>query len=107
MLNKPNMKKTNLFVRLLLLTLPLFFLFIGCSKQQTQEAFANAAVASTNNARVITATGGSFNVLTYNVAGLPQILSSATTPRDSSTALIGRLINAYDIVHVQEDFNYH
>jgi len=105
------MKKTNLFVRPLMLTLPLFFLFMACSKQQqTRESFANAqqaAAGSTSNARVITATGGSFNVLTYNVAGLPQLLSSASTPRDSSTAQIGRLINAYDVVHVQEDFNYH
>jgi endonuclease/exonuclease/phosphatase family metal-dependent hydrolase len=105
------MKKTNLFSRLPLLTLPLFLLFMGCSKQQqTQEPAVNvqqAAVASTGNTRVITATGGSFNVLTYNVAGLPQLLSSAATPRDSSTAQIGRLINAYDVVHVQEDFNYH
>lgn len=50
---------------------------------------------------------GSFSTLTYNVAGLPEILSSASTPRDSSTTAIGRRIAPYDIVHVEEDFNYH
>ncbi|MDX3134078.1 jacalin-like lectin [Streptomyces europaeiscabiei] len=50
---------------------------------------------------------GSFSALTYNVAGLPEILSSASTPRESSTTEIGRRIAPYDIVHVEEDFNYH
>jgi len=53
------------------------------------------------------AASGSFNVLTYNVAGLPESLSSASTPRAASTAEIGRRIAPYDIVNVQEDFNYH
>ncbi|MFJ3306416.1 jacalin-like lectin [Streptomyces sp. NPDC086549] len=50
---------------------------------------------------------GTFSVLTYNVAGLPEALSSAPTPRDTSTTEIGRRIAPYDIVNVQEDFNYH
>ncbi|MFJ5303249.1 jacalin-like lectin [Streptomyces sp. NPDC088350] len=53
------------------------------------------------------ATSGSFSVLTYNVAGLPESLSSASTPRDTSTTAIGTRIAPYDIVNVQEDFNYH
>ncbi|MET7884019.1 jacalin-like lectin [Streptomyces avermitilis] len=53
------------------------------------------------------ADSGTFSVLTYNVAGLPESLSSATTPRDTSTTEIGRRIAPYDIVNVQEDFNYH
>ena len=104
------MKKSNLFSRLALLTLSVVFLSIGCSKQQQkQEPAVNEqrVSAAAPTARVITATGGSFSVLTYNIAGLPQILSSAPAPRDSSSAQIGRIINAYDVVHVQEDFNYH
>ncbi|MFI6624335.1 jacalin-like lectin [Streptomyces sp. NPDC050528] len=50
---------------------------------------------------------GSFSTLTYNVAGLPEILSSASTPRESSTTAIGQRIAPYDIVNVEEDFNYH
>ncbi|MFI8089781.1 jacalin-like lectin [Streptomyces sp. NPDC086080] len=53
------------------------------------------------------ADSGTFSVLSYNVAGLPGSLSSAPTPRDSGTTEIGRRIAPYDIVHVQEDFNYH
>ncbi|MFJ8624986.1 jacalin-like lectin [Kitasatospora sp. NPDC093550] len=51
--------------------------------------------------------GGSFSVLTYNVAGLPQVLSSASTDRQSSTTAIGGRLAPYDVVNVQEDFNYH
>ncbi|MBE8518614.1 endonuclease [Amycolatopsis sp. H6(2020)] len=50
---------------------------------------------------------GSFSVLAYNVAGLPESISSAPTPRDPATTAIGQRIAPYDIVHVEEDFNYH
>ncbi|MCD9878439.1 jacalin-like lectin [Streptomyces guryensis] len=53
------------------------------------------------------ADSGSFSVLSYNVAGLPASLNSAPTPRESSTTTIGQRIAPYDIVHVEEDFNYH
>lgn len=50
---------------------------------------------------------GTLNVLNYNVAGLPEPLSSAPTPRRSATTAIGQRLGRYDLVHVQEDFNYH
>jgi endonuclease/exonuclease/phosphatase family metal-dependent hydrolase len=50
---------------------------------------------------------GTFSALTYNIAGLPEILSSAATDRESSTTTIGQRISSYDIINVQEDFNYH
>ncbi|MEO3781968.1 jacalin-like lectin [Actinocorallia sp. B10E7] len=53
------------------------------------------------------AVGGTFKALTYNVAGLPEILSSASTDRKSSTTAIGERLGPYSIVNVQEDFNYH
>ncbi|MEU0206228.1 jacalin-like lectin [Streptomyces canus] len=53
------------------------------------------------------ADSGSFSVLSYNVAGLPEAISSASTPRESSTTAIGQRIAPYDVVHVEEDFNYH
>lgn len=53
------------------------------------------------------ADSGSFSVLSYNVAGLPEAISSASTPRESSTTAIGQRTAPYDIVHVEEDFNYH
>jgi len=49
---------------------------------------------------------GELHILTYNIAGLPEIISSAKTKRDSSIQHIGRKLNAFDIVNVQEDFHY-
>ncbi|MET8942769.1 jacalin-like lectin [Streptomyces sp. NPDC004542] len=62
----------------------------------------NAAAATASDGA-----SGTFNVLSYNVAGLPESLSSAPTPRASSTTAIGSRIGGYDVVNVQEDFNYH
>jgi hypothetical protein len=53
------------------------------------------------------ADSGTFGVLSYNVAGLPEGLSSSPTPRESSTTAIGQRLGPYDVIHVQEDFNYH
>ncbi|WP_170982760.1 endonuclease [Dyadobacter frigoris] len=49
---------------------------------------------------------GAFTVITYNIAGLPEFISSAVTKRSSSIAEIGEKLNRFDIAHVQEDFNY-
>jgi endonuclease/exonuclease/phosphatase family metal-dependent hydrolase len=49
---------------------------------------------------------GQLHLLTYNIAGLPELISSAVTERASSITSIGELINRFDIVNVQEDFNY-
>lgn len=49
---------------------------------------------------------GQLNLLTYNIAGLPALISSAATERSSSITSIGERINGFDIVNVQEDFNY-
>lgn len=46
-----------------------------------------------------------FSVLSYNVAGLPDPLSSSTP--SVNTPQISPLLNAYDLVGVQEDFFYH
>ena len=56
-------------------------------------------------------TSGSFNTLTFNVAGLPAALNGNDVPGDktTNTARIGELFTKYNIslIHVQEDFNYH
>lgn len=49
---------------------------------------------------------GEFSVLTYNIAGLPQGISAAKTARKEAITEIGEKISAFDIVNVQEDFNY-
>jgi hypothetical protein len=57
------------------------------------------------------ATSGSFSFITFNVAGLPQILQNNDVPGDktTNTASIGEKFAQYNIsvIHVQEDFNYH
>ncbi|GGK79364.1 jacalin-like lectin [Streptomyces flaveus] len=78
-------------------------------------AAAGLATAATASGAPATATGsataaaapssGTFNVLAYNVAGLPEGLSSGNPAKN--TPLISPRLGAYDIVNVQEDFNYH
>lgn len=59
----------------------------------------------------LAATSGSLSALSMNVAGLPEILQNNDVPGDktTNTATIGQKLAeyGYDIVHVQEDFNYH
>lgn len=47
----------------------------------------------------------SFSVMSYNVAGLPAVLSSGNPSANSVE--IGKRISNWDVVNVQEDFNYH
>jgi endonuclease/exonuclease/phosphatase family metal-dependent hydrolase len=68
-------------------------------------ALAVTGLATTGATPAAAATTGTFNVLTYNVAGLPEGLSSGNP--ETNTPLISPRLAAYDIVNVQEDFNYH
>jgi endonuclease/exonuclease/phosphatase family metal-dependent hydrolase len=68
-------------------------------------ALAVTGLATTATTPAAAATSGTFNVLTYNVAGLPEGLSSGNP--ETNTPLISPRLAAYDIVNVQEDFNYH
>ncbi|MEU4251538.1 jacalin-like lectin [Amycolatopsis sp. NPDC026612] len=76
-------------------------------KRLTVLALAAAVSTVVSAPAAHAADGGSFSVLAYNVAGLPESISSAPTPRDPATTAIGQRIAPYDIVHVEEDFNYH
>ncbi|GAB0139105.1 hypothetical protein EsDP_00007320 [Epichloe bromicola] len=57
------------------------------------------------------APAGSLSILTINVTGLPPIFNGNDIPGDKKTnsRLIGTLFAKYnyDVIHVQEDFNYH
>nr|MDT0657596.1 jacalin-like lectin [Micromonospora sp. DSM 115978] len=64
---------------------------------------AQAAPAET--AAEIAAVQGSITALTYNIAGLPEPISGSDPA--TNTPLIGARLGGYDIVNVQEDFNYH
>jgi hypothetical protein len=70
---------------------------------QAEEAGTEAQAVISGNAGGTH--GGTFTTLTYNVAGLLEPFSSSN-PSDN-TSLISCLIRDYDLVQVQEDFNYH
>ncbi|TVY60763.1 Sphingomyelinase [Lachnellula suecica] len=57
------------------------------------------------------ATSGDFNILSFNVAGLPAILNDNAVPGDKATnaGIIGDLFTeyVYDVINVQEDFAFH
>ncbi|KAK0706058.1 Endonuclease/exonuclease/phosphatase [Lasiosphaeria miniovina] len=59
----------------------------------------------------LAATAGKLSILSMNVAGLPAILNSNDVPGDKTTnaETIGSKFAEYDydVIHVQEDFNYH
>jgi endonuclease/exonuclease/phosphatase family metal-dependent hydrolase len=70
--------------------------------------FTSLSAAPSAAAPAPTAASGTFSVLTYNVAGLPELITDPDQQRPSvNTPVIGRRIEPYDVVHVQEDFNYH
>ena len=56
-------------------------------------------------------TSGRFTALSFNVAGLPQILQGNDVPGDKTdnSKQIGAYFAqyGYDLIHMQEDFNYH
>ncbi|KAF9561132.1 hypothetical protein CPC08DRAFT_689282 [Agrocybe pediades] len=62
-------------------------------------------LGSVQLALVAAQTSGNFSILSYNVAGLPELLSSGDPA--TNTPLISSRLKPYNIINVQEDFNYH
>jgi endonuclease/exonuclease/phosphatase family metal-dependent hydrolase len=50
---------------------------------------------------------GTFSALSYNIAGLPELFSKLESGRQPATRQISCYVNAFDIVHVQEDYSHH
>lgn len=75
------------------------------------KATAASALLLTKAVTADTATSGDFSILSFNVAGLPAILQDNDESGDKTTnsELIGTYFSAYDfdVIQVQEDFNYH
>jgi hypothetical protein len=75
----------------------------------TRRAFALVAVllvflGGASRAQAGALRAGSFRLLTYNVAGLPEGISKSRP--SLNMGLISRLVNDYDIVLAQEDFAF-
>ncbi|MEU3524025.1 jacalin-like lectin [Streptomyces sp. NPDC038707] len=71
----------------------------------TAGLLAGAGLTASAGTAQAAAGSGTFSVLTYNVAGLPEGLSSSHPA--ANTPLISPRLAGYGIVNVQEDFNYH
>ncbi|WP_432118066.1 jacalin-like lectin [Streptomyces sp. bgisy032] len=71
----------------------------------TAAALTLTGLTAASGTPAVAATTGSFSVLTYNIAGLP--LGLGDSDPETNTPLIGARLGPYDIVNVQEDFNYH
>lgn len=83
----------------LIFVLPLMLALFSCQKSD------ELPIPKTDGATGFKSTGNEFTVLTYNIAGLPELISSGNPA--VNTPKISVLVNDYDIVQVQEDFNYH
>ena len=92
--------------KFLLVTI-LFAALTSCSEEQiiaeteNQELLANIKLKSAQQNQ----TEGYFNILDYNIAGLAAWLSNSNP--DDNIKLMSARLNNYDIVLVQEDWNYH
>ncbi|MER7405053.1 jacalin-like lectin [Streptomyces sp. NPDC000070] len=71
----------------------------------TAATLTLTALTVTSATPAAAAESGSLNVLTYNIAGLP--LGLGDSDPETNTPLIGQRLGPYDVVNVQEDFNYH
>ncbi|KAL1839325.1 hypothetical protein VTJ49DRAFT_1653 [Mycothermus thermophilus] len=80
-------------------------------RRKSRALKAAAAAALVFPTACHAATSGNFSILSMNVAGLPAFLNGNDVPGDKATnhKLIGQKFNeyGYDVIHVQEDFNYH
>ncbi len=76
------------------------------STEQTPNA--NTVLSQDSAAQIAPASApesGRLSLLTYNVAGLPELVSGSDP--EVNTGLISPLLNHYDVALVQEDFSYH
>ena len=99
----PNLCKNKRFLSLW----GLFVLVLTCNSTERTNGSNVINLEIGKNSFMKDETEGQFSAISYNIAGLPSIICSAKTPRASSIEAIGKKLQAFDIVHVQEDFNYH
>jgi endonuclease/exonuclease/phosphatase (EEP) superfamily protein YafD len=79
----------------------------ACSSDDASSAKAQSgepAASSTTSSGPAAGAGGTFTLLSYNVAGLPQEISDVS-PK-ANIPLISPLLDRYDVVLTQEDFDW-
>ena len=92
--------KTKLFKPILVVA-TMAFSFFSCTETIDVEPLDN----NLENSDFKSTVNGSFNVLTYNIAGLWDPISQSNP--SVNTIKISPKLNPYNIVCVQEDFDYH
>lgn len=92
----------------LLLAALLLVALVGCSDDgdgdDASDATPTTAATESTDADTSSGAGGSFELLIYNVAGLPQEVSQETP--SVHIPLISPLLEPYDVVLTQEDFDW-
>ncbi len=73
--------------------------------QQEKETSSTSTPATPEKPKTPSSPTKTLELLTYNVAGLPQAISSVKPAEN--TKKISPLLNPFDLVLVQEDFAYH
>jgi len=76
----------------------------GCASDDTSTPAADASDSTTTTTTAAASATGSFTVLAYNVAGLPAEISKEDPA--AHIGLISPLLDKYDIVLTQEDFDW-
>lgn len=75
------------------------------------KAASSALLLSQVQVHATAVTSGDLSILSFNVAGLPALLqdNGESGDKTTNTELIGTYFSEYDfdLIHVQEDFNYH
>jgi endonuclease/exonuclease/phosphatase (EEP) superfamily protein YafD len=88
-----------------LLVFVLAIVALSCQKDELEPAQKNQPETGPSTLTLKSASISEFSILTYNVAGLLEPFSSGNPSKN--TPYISELTNNFDMVHVQEDFNYH
>jgi hypothetical protein len=94
-------------LRVTLLALLMCRFTAACAGNEEPEEVIDVSIgeADVADATPVSPTSGDLVVLTYNVAGLPEGLSSGTP--EVHMPMISPLLGTYDLALVQEDFWYH
>jgi hypothetical protein len=83
-----------------LVAIVLFVAILGCASGDDDGG--NGSAATTGDGE---GPSGTFSVLTYDVAGLPQEVAFTARPRDN-IPLISPMLNDYDVVLTQDDYDW-
>ena len=81
---------------------------VGASAARSATPSTAALISATAAGTAAAGSAGTFSLLNYNVAGLPVVHEPPTKlSMEDAASQIGQRIRPYDVVNMQEDFNYH